>query len=393
MPGGKPDVAYDRKDSFMKNVNTQQRGSVKNLAISAALAIALAGSSFAMVGCGGSNESAQQKETTTQQETQPETTTEAQPTEAAATNSWTTVASAEEAAKAAGLTLFGVPASLELNDISYANPVFAQAGGLAQATYESPATQLVLRKGTEGKYTAALSDRAATEFASTWQQDVDGIAVTLLGATQGQATVLTWKDGGADYGVTWQGLGGEEMAMNEDQVATVVRAVHQANAATTQTTQQNQQQTTQNQNQNQQQTTQQNQNQQQTTQQNQSGTTQQQTSQTSQVDEDMLDSSQAASIASGYVAGDNNVSGTSAQLVTGGDAPHYVVSFHYDDADYTVTLDAYTGEIWSADQTFNDGTTYDYDADDYSDTDDANDRNDAYDTDTDDVYDTEDSQY
>ena len=374
----------------MKNLNTQKRGSVKNLAISAALTIALAGGSFAMVGCGGSNESAQQKETTTQQETKPETTTEAQSADAGTTTSWTTAASAEEAAKAAGLTLFGVPATLELNDMSYANPTFAQAGGVAQATYETGATQLVLRKGASG-HTAAMSDRAATEFASTWQQDVDGIAVTLLGAQQGQATVLTWTDGGAEYGVTWQGLGGDEMAMSDDQVATVVRAVHQANAASTQTTQQNQQQTTQNQNQNQQNQNQQNQNQQ-----NQQQTTQTQTEsqqQTSQGDGDMLSSDQAISIASGYVAGDNNVSGSSAQLVTGGDAPHYVVSFHYDDADYSVTLDAYSGEIWSADQIYNDGTTYDFDPDEYNNDNDS-DSDDTYDNDndSDDVYD-EDSQY
>lgn len=383
----------------MKNLNTQKRGSVKNLAISAALVVALAGGSFAMVGCGQSNEPAQQKETTTQQETKPET--ETQPAETEATTSWTTVASAEEAAKAAGLTLFGVPATFQLNDINYANPVFAQAGGVAQATYESPATQLVLRKGASG-HTAAMSDRAATEFASTWQQDVDGISVTLLGAAQGQATVLTWTDGGSEYGVTWQGLGGDEMAMNEDQVATVVRAIHQANAASTQTTQQNQQQTTQGQKQNQQQNNQQNQNQQQNTQQNQQQSTQNQgesQQQTSQADSDMLSSDQAISIATGYVAGDNNVSGTSASLVTGGDAPHYVVSFHYDDADYSVTLDAYSGEIWSADQIFNDGTTYDFDPDEYNndnDSDDVydndNDNDGVYDNDSDDVYD-EDSQY
>lgn len=373
----------------MKNLNTQKCGSVKNLAISAALVVALAGGSFAMVGCGQSNEPAQQKETTTQQETKPET--ETQPAETEATTSWTTVASAEEAAKAAGLTLFGVPATLELNDMTYSNPTFAQAGGVAQATYETGATQLVLRKGASG-HTAAMSDRAATEFASTSQQDVDGISVTLLGAAQGQATVLTWTDGGSEYGVTWQGLGGDEMAMNEDQVATVVRAIHQANAASTQTTQQNQQQTTQGQKQNQQQNNQQNQNQQQSTQ-NQ-GESQQQTS---QADSDMLSSDQAISIATGYVAGDNNVSGTSASLVTGGDAPHYVVSFHYDDADYSVTLDAYSGEIWSADQIYNDGTTYDFDPDEYNndnDSDDVydNDNDDVYDNDSDDVYD-EDSQY
>ena len=70
----------------------------------------------------------------------------------------------------------------------------------------------------------------------------------------------------------------------------------------------------------------------------------------------MISSGEASNIAVNSVAYGNNVSNLSAQLVTGGDAPHYVVTFHFDDADYTVEVDAYTGEVWDSYATYNDGT-------------------------------------
>ncbi|MBO7674748.1 MAG: PepSY domain-containing protein [Atopobiaceae bacterium] len=61
-----------------------------------------------------------------------------------------------------------------------------------------------------------------------------------------------------------------------------------------------------------------------------------------------ISSDEAIQKAVAYAAGDNNVSNQSARLEVGGDAPHYVVTFHFDDADYTVEVDAVTGEVWSA---------------------------------------------
>jgi len=70
-----------------------------------------------------------------------------------------------------------------------------------------------------------------------------------------------------------------------------------------------------------------------------------------------ITSEEAIKTASAYIAGENNVSNAEAELVEGGDAPHYVVTFHFDDADYTVEVDALTGDVWSATDSY--GTTYD----------------------------------
>ena len=384
---------------------------------------------------------------------------------------WTRVASAADAAQAVGLARFGVPAQVAIRDLGYADPAFSWAGGVAQATYETGATALVVRKANIGAHEAPLTDRTEAEFAWEYEIDVDGLRLTALGNTQDSATVITWKDGSVEYGITWQGLGGEEMAMSRDDAARLARTIRDANAepqrqaAPTQTTQQ------------------------------QAPAQQQAQPQESAPTSGLISQQDAIAIATSYVAGDNNVSnvacelssvstepryvvtfhfddadylvkvgardgsvwyataifndgttsdvtkrtddeaeatsaqpkqgetgeaettptqlqqettnssmigsgaaidaaassvgcqtsGASAQLVTGGDAPHYVVTFHYDDADYSVTLDAYTGEIWDADQTFNDGTTYAVDGDDYDD----NDSDDTYDNDndSDEVYD------
>ena len=327
------------------NGSTKTTLKAKSLVVGAALTLVLSGG---LVACGNSNTDTQASEpaatqtTTTEQPAQ--STTAEQPTQTGVTTNWVTDSTAEAAAKGANLTKFGLPSQLTIADQTYQNPTYAHADGVAQGTYETGAIAVIVRKGNVNAHSAKLTDRTETEFASKWTKDVDNLKVTLLGAEQGKATVATWIDGKADYGVTYQGLGGEEVTMTEDEVATIVRAIRDANAdANAQTTQDGTKKDSTQQNQNQQ-----NQNSQQ-------GQSQQQN--TNGATSDMISSDKASSIATSYVAGDSNVSNVSAQLVTGGDAPHYVVTFHFDDANYTVEVDAYTGSVWDSYATFNDGST------------------------------------
>ena len=147
---------------------------------------------------------------------------------------WAPAGNAADAAKVAGLQTMGAPAEIVLGGNQYHNPSYVTAGSVAQATYEAPATKLVLRKA-GSNHQAPMSDRAESEFAHRWSQNVDGINVALWGASEGRATVLTWaangaEANGAEYCVTYQGLGGDEMSMSADEVANVVRAVRDANA-------------------------------------------------------------------------------------------------------------------------------------------------------------------
>ena len=142
---------------------------------------------------------------------------------------WNEVKTAEEAAKGAGFKVFGVPEVFTINDNEFKDPKFSYADGVAQAVYEGGAISFTIRKG-EGKYTAPLTDRDKTEFANKWTQNYEGLDVTMYGASNGAATVITWNDGIADYGMTYQGLGGEEVAIDSDETGELVKAIKDANA-------------------------------------------------------------------------------------------------------------------------------------------------------------------
>lgn len=75
----------------------------------------------------------------------------------------------------------------------------------------------------------ALTDRDKTEFSNTWTKPYEGLDVTMYGPAKGAATVVTWADGTASYGVTYQGLGGEEVTMDSDEVAAIVKGIKEAN--------------------------------------------------------------------------------------------------------------------------------------------------------------------
>lgn len=202
----------------------------KYLPIAAALVLALAG-------CGG-GQKAEETATTTETETATEAVEDTKEEEAdqGTTVEWTTAATDEDAAKGAGFEKFGVLPKIVLGDMTFENPTFGYAGGVAQAVYETPATMLTLRKGMNS-YTAPLTDRKVEEFAAHWNKIIEGTDVSCYGSAKGAVTVATWTDGSKSYALTWQGLGGEEMSMDVDELATIVKGVNEANADTDSTEQ------------------------------------------------------------------------------------------------------------------------------------------------------------
>lgn len=192
----------------------------RTLAVGTALTLAL-------VGCGGANEAATKTEEKAEEKT--EQVEQAEQQDEAI--SWTDAASAEEAAKGAGFATFGVPASFTLGDVTFENPTFAYADGVAQATYEQPATMIVIRKA-DGEHSAPMTDRELVEFANKSTVSLADLDVALYGAQRDTATVLTWTDGTKEFGVTFQGLGGEEMAFTVEESEYIVRTIKEADAAT-----------------------------------------------------------------------------------------------------------------------------------------------------------------
>lgn len=120
--------------------------------------------------------------------------------------------------------------SFKIGGNVFDNPSFSYVDGAAQATYETGAIGLFVRKSDDA-HTSLLTDRSASEFPNTWTKSYEGLDVTLYGEDKDAATVFTWNDGTYGYGVTYQGLGGEEVTMTSSEVASIVKNIKAANVA------------------------------------------------------------------------------------------------------------------------------------------------------------------
>lgn len=301
-----------------------------------------------IVGCG------QQQEAATESETQTEEKTE----QVEPATKWTDAKDAAAAAKGAGIPTFGAPQSLTVNKQSYKDPTFSYADGVAQATYETGATAIILRKA-DGTHTAPLSDVDRTELPNKWVKSYEGLDVTLCGSARDAATVITWTDGTADYAVTYQGLGGEEVSMTSNDVTVVVKTVKEANAGLTAVTTETDATGT-----------------------TATGTTATQTSSTSTTGTDTTGTSTTSGIAGTTTDSSDTTTGSStsqnsdglisaddaktnalastgstttaadvtAELSSIGDSPCYLVSYSSGNSSYNVIVDAQTGEIWGTEE-------------------------------------------
>ena len=142
---------------------------------------------------------------------------------------WTDATDAAAAAKGAGFDRFGVIDSFKLGDLEFKDPKFSYSGGVAQAVYETPATMFTIRKA-DGNHNVPVTDRVLGDFQASWTKEIEGIEVNCYGVAKGAATVATWKEGTREFGVTFQGLGGEEMSMDSDELATIVKGIKEADA-------------------------------------------------------------------------------------------------------------------------------------------------------------------
>lgn len=142
---------------------------------------------------------------------------------------WTDATDAAAAAKGAGFDRFGVIDSFKLGDLEFKDPKLSYSGGVAQAVYETPATMFTIRKA-DGNHNVPVTDRVLGDFQASWTKEIEGIEVNCYGVAKGAATVATWKEGTREFGVTFQGLGGEEMSMDSDELATIVKGIKEADA-------------------------------------------------------------------------------------------------------------------------------------------------------------------
>ena len=106
-------------------------------------------------------------------------------------NPWTSVATADEAAKGAGLQSFTVPNTAKVGGVSYADPQFSYMESLAQAMYESPAAELTIRKSASREGIDLTGDY--NDYPFEWTQNIKGLEVTCFGNREGDATKTIWQ--------------------------------------------------------------------------------------------------------------------------------------------------------------------------------------------------------
>ena len=123
------------------------------------------------------------------------------------------VASAEEAAKGAGLDKFVLPmdAETDLGSVAASKDWmnFRYLGDFAQADFPMAAVDLVVRKGPSTIDNGDVSGDYM-EYAYEWTQDVNGTEAKCWGNKEGAAMKTIWTKGDYSYSITARGAGGEE---------------------------------------------------------------------------------------------------------------------------------------------------------------------------------------
>lgn len=123
------------------------------------------------------------------------------------------VASAEEAAKGAGLDKFVLPmdAETDLGNVGTSKDWmnFRYMDGLAQADFPMGAADIVVRKGLSSIDNGDISGDY-TAYAYEWTQDVNGTEAKCWGNREGAAMKTIWTKGDYSYSITARGAGGED---------------------------------------------------------------------------------------------------------------------------------------------------------------------------------------
>ena len=156
--------------------------------------------------------------------------TEAKSTAAAAeehtglANPWSDVASAEEAAKGAGIDSFVIAEDPGLDLGELFERTYRCMDGIAEARLEYPASALTVRKGTIAEEGDISGDY--TEYANTWTQDVNGIEMTCFGNREGDATKSIWTVDNMYFSIVAEGLGGDQdFGLNAERLTAMVSSI------------------------------------------------------------------------------------------------------------------------------------------------------------------------
>lgn len=225
--------ATGKEDAFRHLIGTQEeKGNemIASKAIRKAVLMGIAAAGILMAGCVAGGTAKDDRVTNTPDATKSEggEGIGGDPSEAMAgmPNPWSEAGSATEAATGAGLASgFVVPDEVVVRRIDFDGPVFQFMDGIAEARYEAPASQVIIRKG---KVDPSLGSLAGdyNDYEASWTVDLeDGVTLACSGHAKGEAILAEWTVGDDSYSVACYGLGGEDVPMTEAELTGIARAV------------------------------------------------------------------------------------------------------------------------------------------------------------------------
>ena len=200
----------------------------KYILFSTLLAVVLTGSLLAGCGAKAQQEAATETASSAAEESASEEAAEesasANAGQTGIANPWSDVASAEEAAKGAGIDGFSLADDLGLDLGQEFERTFRCMDGIAEARMEFAASALTVRKGTAAEDGDISGDY--NTYAHTWEEDVNGVKVTCSGNREGDATKAIWEVDGMCFSSFAEGLGGDtDFGLNAERLSALLNAV------------------------------------------------------------------------------------------------------------------------------------------------------------------------
>ena len=137
-------------------------------------------------------------------------------------NPWSDADSAEAAAQGAGVGSFELADNLGMADKTLFDPTYRYMDDVAEATLQGGAFDVTVRKSMHQSGQMLSGDY--NNYPEFWTTTIDGIEVSCHGYEAGVATAFEWSTD-ANYSVIFQGLGGENMGVDETEIAAIIQNV------------------------------------------------------------------------------------------------------------------------------------------------------------------------
>lgn len=142
-------------------------------------------------------------------------------------NPWSDVATAEEAAKGAGIDMFEAAEGVVISLGEVKPETYRCMEGIAEARIPIAAVDMTIRKGSKDMESAE-GDISGDygEYKYNWTQNIKGLEVKCFGNRKGEATKTIWSVDDYDYSITAFGAGGDDdFGLSADDLNSLINAI------------------------------------------------------------------------------------------------------------------------------------------------------------------------